>query len=147
MKADDDDAIKKRARMVLHPPPPFHKIPSAVKGAFLSQSRNQEDQQTAAMISSKKSMTKLERELERDWSLSLTAAFAFADSLTHGACGHDPIELNITAWNTLIKACCYRGAFHRALKILNETLPQKGVDPDSISYNTILAGLARVVSL
>ena len=124
----------------------FIKFQVQSRGHFY-QSRNQEDQQTAAMISSKKSMTKLERELEHDWSLSLTAAFAFADSLTHGACGHDPIELNITAWNTLIKACCYRGAFHRALKILNETLPQKGVDPDSISYNTILAGLARVVSL
>ncbi|KAL3779302.1 hypothetical protein ACHAWO_006847 [Cyclotella atomus] len=145
MKADDDDAIKKRARMILNSPPPFHKIPSAVRGASLSQSQNQEEtQQTKATTSNTKSRTKLERELERDWSLSLTAAFAFADSLTHGACGHDPIELNISAWNTLIKACCYRGAFHRALKILNETLPQKGVDPNSISYNTILAGLARV---
>lgn len=93
-----------------------------------------------------KSMTKFEWEMERDWSLSLTAAFAFADSLTHGACGHQPIELNLGGWNALIKACCYRGAFHRALKILNETMPQKGIEPDSFSYNTILAGLARVVS-
>jgi pentatricopeptide repeat protein len=50
----------------------------------------------------------------------------------------------VGSWNCLIKACCYRGAFHRALKILNETMPQKGIEPDSYSYNTILAGLARV---
>ena len=147
MKADDEEMIlKTRVRMNMHPPPPFHKIPSAVKGASLAQSRNQEENVQLAEKKFAKPMTKLEWELERDWSLSLTAAFAFADSLTHGACGHDPIELNIAAWNALIKACCCRGAFHRALKILNETLPQKGVDPDSVSYNTILAGLARVVS-
>ena len=147
MKADDEEMIlKTRVRMNMHPPPPFHKIPSAVKGASLAQSRNQEENIELAEKKFAKPMTKLEWELERDWSLSLTAAFAFADSLTHGACGHDPIELNITAWNALIKACCCRGAFHRALKILNETLPQKGVNPDSVSYNTILAGLARVVS-
>jgi pentatricopeptide repeat protein len=144
MKADDDDTIKTRVRMVMHPPPPFHKIPSAVKGASLSTSKNEEENVQSTEKKFAKSMTKLEWELERDWSLSLTAAFAFADSLTQGACGHDPIELNIDAWNALIKACCYRGAFHRALKILNETLPQKGIDPDSFSYNTIMAGLARV---
>jgi pentatricopeptide repeat protein len=145
MKADDDESnIKTRVRMNMHPPPPFHKIPSAIKGAPVFQSSIDEKQQSTTNTLSKP-MTKLEHELERDFSLSLTAAFAFADSLTHGACGHDPIELNATAWNALIKACCYRGAFHRALKILNETMPQKGVEPDSYSYNTILAGLARVV--
>jgi len=158
MKADDDEVnLKTRLRMNMHPPPPFHKIPSAVKGAPLFQSRDhrpfshmlpsqsptEENQQPAAKPL-KKPMTKFEWELERDWSLSLTAAFAFADSLTHGACGHDPIELDLACWNALIKACCYRGAFHRALKLLNETMPQKGIEPDSFSYNTILAGLARV---
>ena len=147
MKADDDEMIlKTRVRMNMHPSPPFHKIPSAVKGASLSQGRNQEVNEQTPTLKFAKPMTKLEWELERDWSLSLTAAFAFADSLTHGACGHEPIELNIAAWNALIKACCYRGAFHRALKILDETLPQKGIDPDRFSYNTILSGLARVVS-
>eukprot|EP00956_Cyclotella_meneghiniana_P003466 scaffold4216_cov45-Cyclotella_meneghiniana.AAC.5 len=137
-----DDEPKTRVRMNMHPPPPFHKIPSRVKGVYLSQSQIPDQNQETT--ESTKQMTKLEWELERDWSHSLTAAFAFADSLTHGACGHDPIELNLHAWNTLIKACCYRGAFHRALMILNETLPQKGIDPDNFSYNTILAGMARV---
>jgi hypothetical protein len=148
MQADDEEMnLKYRTRMSMRPGPPYHKIPSAVKGLSLSQSRNQEEVQQSAMKTlDRKQMTKLESELERDWSLALTAAFAFADSLTHGACGHDPIELNLSAWNALIKACCYRGALHRALKILNETLPQKGIDPDSYSYNTILAALARVVS-
>jgi hypothetical protein len=76
----------------------------------------------------------------------LTAAFAFADSLTHGACGHDPINLDLTSWNILIKACCYRGALWRAMDILNNTLPNNGIEPDSFSYNTVLGGLARVVS-
>eukprot|EP00804_Cyclotella_cryptica_P009629 CCRYP_006301-RC/>CCRYP_006301-RC protein AED:0.25 eAED:0.25 QI:156/1/1/1/0.75/0.6/5/1622/800 len=158
MMADDEEVnLKTRVRMNMHPPPPFHKIPSAVKGAPLFQSRDRspfshmlssqsptEENQQPAAKPFKKPLTKFEWELERDWSLSLTAAFAFADSLTHGACGHDPIELDLPCWNALIKACCYRGAFHRALKILNETMPQKGIDPDSFSYNTILAGLARV---
>ena len=78
--------------------------------------------------------------------MSLTAAFAFADSLTHGACGHGPIQLDLTSWNILIKACCYRGALWRAMEILNDTLPKNGIRPDTFSYNTILAGLARVVS-
>lgn len=146
MEANAEQQIpKNRIRMNMHPPPPFHKIPSRVKGISLSQSQIPDQNQQTTEKTEK--MTKLEWELERDWSHSLTAAFAFADSLNHGACGHDPIELNLHAWNTLIKACCYRGAFHRALMILNETLPQKGIDPDTISYNTILAGMARVVSV
>lgn len=83
---------------------------------------------------------------ERDFSLSLTAAFAFADSLTHGACGHNPIKLDLTSWNTLVKACCYRGAMWRALEILNDTLPKQGITPNAFTYNTIIAGLARLVS-
>jgi len=156
-----------KVRMIMHPPPPFHKIPSAVKNAPLIQNRDQRPfsfegssgispsstnfSPTSSSIHQMnpydrkpKSMTKLEWELEREWSLSLTAAFAFADSLTHGACGHSPIELDVVGWNSLIKACCYRGAFHRALKILNDTMPAKGIQPDSFSYNTVLAGLARV---
>ena len=153
---------KTKPRMIMHPLPPFHKIPSHVEGANLtlnsdhqrpisfvkapswssSSSSLQHEQQTN--VSRTMSKTKYEWEVDREWSLSLTAAFAFADSLTHGACGHDPIELNVGGWNCLVKACCYRGAFHRALKILNETMPQKGIEPDSYSYNTILAGLARV---
>ena len=154
---------KTKPRMIMHPPPPFHKIPSNVKETPLA--RSSEEHKTLSFVGaprssttvsssssllhptyaeSRKTKTKYEWEVDREWSLSLTAAFAFADSLTHGACGHVPIELNVGSWNCLIKACCYRGAFHRALKILNETMPQKGIEPDSFSYNTILSGLARV---
>lgn len=156
----DSSSTKERTkpRMIMHPLPPFHKIPSHVEGANLAMnsdhqrpisfvkasSRSSSSNQQEPAQSIKTPKTKYEWEVDREWSLSLTAAFAFADSLTHGACGHDPIELNVGGWNCLIKACCYRGAFHRALKILNETMPQKGIEPDSYSYNTILAGLARV---
>ena len=145
---DDVEGIVDNARlkMRMHSPPPFRKIPSAAKGsAFPHDTEGVRNEglpnETASSGSGK---TKYDQEIEREYSLSLTAAFAFADSLTHGACGHAPIELDITSWNALIKACCNRGAFHRALKILNETLPQKGIEPDYYSYNAILAGLARV---
>eukprot|EP00986_Skeletonema_menzelii_P003720 scaffold1185_cov143-Skeletonema_menzelii.AAC.14 len=141
-----------KIRMAMQPLPPFHKIPSSVKGVPLIRNRYQpipnEGPSKATGTRSdeiqNKTMTKYEWELDRDWSLALTAAFAFADSLTHGACGHDPIELDVVGWNILIKACCRRGAIHRALKILNETMPQKGIEPDTYSYNTVLAALARV---
>ncbi len=160
---DDDDDEKQssmptqsnrrtKIRMSMQPLPPFHKIPSSVKGVPLIRNRYQpipnegsfKANETSSDGVQHKTMTKYEWELDRDWSLALTAAFAFADSLTHGACGHDPVELDVVGWNILIKACCRRGAIHRALKILNETMPQKGVEPDTYSYNTILAALARV---
>ena len=154
---------KTKPRMSMNAPPPFYKIPSSVRetplafgselkpysfvGAPSSTTVSSSDSSPSLQptyAQSRKTKTKYEWEVDREWSLSLTAAFAFADSLTHGACGHDPIELDVGSWNCLIKACCYRGAFHRAFKILNETMPQKGIEPDSFSYNTILAGLARV---
>ena len=155
---DDDDYEKQSSmptiiRMDMQPLPPFHKIPSSVKGAPLIRNRYQpisnevsssKANETSSDEVQNNTMTKYEWELDRDWSLALTAAFAFADSLTHGACGHDPIDLDVVGWNILIKACCRRGAIHRALKILNETMPQKGIEPDTYSYNTILAALARV---
>lgn len=154
---DLQDEKKTKVRMMMHPPPPFHKIPGNVKGMPLAQGSSLDHNTSAFVGVSKttmdaeskdpqyrKAQTKYEWEVDREWSLTLTAAFAFADSLTHGACGHDPIELDVGGWNCLIKACCYRGAFHRALKILNETMPQKGIEPDSFSYNALLAGLARV---
>jgi len=148
-----------KPRMIMHPPPPFHKIPSSVKDSSLARSSEHKPyvfvgapkSATTASSSSppqptsvQSIKTKLDWEVDNEWSLSLTAAFAFADSLTHGACGHEPIELDVGAWNCLIKACCYRGALHRALNILDKTMPQKGIEPDIYSYNTILAGLARV---
>merc|ERR1712218_430377 len=75
---------------------------------------------------------------------SLTAAFAFAESLTYGACGHEPITLDLQSWNTLIKACCHRGAIWKALQILNETMPKNDIQPDLYTYNTILSGIARL---
>ena len=32
------------------------------------------------------------------------------------------------------------------MEILNETLPRQGIEPDAFTYNTIIAGLARVVN-
>ena len=72
--------------------------------------------------------------------MPLTAAFAFADSLTHGACGHDPIQLNLQSYNILIKVCCYRGALWKALELLEE----QQHEPDTFTYNTLLSALARV---
>ncbi len=34
----------------------------------------------------------------------------------------------------------------RALEILNDTMPNNGIEPDKVTYNTILSGLARLVS-
>jgi len=124
---------KVRMKMRQHMPP-YYKLPSEIKlNGDLVKRPNREE-----LIS------RLKWEKEKDFSLSLTAAFAFADSLTHGACGHGPIQLDLTSWNILIKACCYRGALWRAMEILNDTLPKNGIQPDTFSYNTILAGLARV---
>jgi len=136
-------------RMVMHPPPPFYKIPSAVKGQSLTDPYAAFDgvsrDSAAATPQHEEARTKYEWEVHRGgWSPSLTAAFAFADSLTHGACGHPPIELDVAGWNCLIKACCHQGAFHRGIRILEETMPQKGVAPNVFSYNALLSGLARV---
>jgi hypothetical protein len=123
-----------RLRLKYCPPPNYYKVPSQSKDKLV------------AIPHEKDRKPKLDFEMDPHWSLPLTAAFSFADSLTHGACGHAPIALDLTSWNTLIKACCYRGALWRALQILQVTLPQQGIEPDTVSYNTILAGLARVVS-
>ena len=125
---------KVRLRMKFCPPPNYYKVPSDSKDKVVSMPHETDRK------------PKLDFEMDPHWSLPLTAAFSFADSFTHGACGHDPIVLDRTSWNTLIKACCYRGALWRALQILQVTMPQQGIQPDTLSYNTILAGLARVVS-
>ena len=119
---------KHRAKLIWRPPAPLEKIPSEAAGVKFGESR----------------MTKMEWEQKQDWSLPLTAAFAFADSLTHGACGHDPIELDVTSWNLLIKACCYRGALWRAIQIVDDTMPSKGIEPNAYSYTLLLDGLAKV---
>jgi len=124
-----------RVKMRFRPPPNYYKVPSESRDKLVS------------MPGETTRKTKLEFETDPNWSLPLTAAFSFADSLTHGACGHAPITLDLTSWNTLIKICCYRGALWRAMQILEVTMPQQGIRPNTLSYNTILAGLARVVSV
>uniref|UniRef100_A0A7S2U743 Pentacotripeptide-repeat region of PRORP domain-containing protein n=1 Tax=Attheya septentrionalis TaxID=420275 RepID=A0A7S2U743_9STRA len=123
-----------KVRVQYNPPPPYHKVPSLVKDTGVMRPDD-----TAG-----KRISKLDRESDKDWSLPLTAALVFADSLTQGACGHDPISLNLQSYNVLIKACCYRGALWRALHILNKVLPRQNLEPNTTTYNIILSGMARV---
>ena len=125
---------KVKVRMRMRDPPPYHKVPSRVKGTLVKRFGDEGGG----------GITKLQQESEKSWSPALTAAFAFADSLTHGACGHQPIELNKKSWNILIAACCNRGAIWRAMQICEETMPNNGFEPDIYTYNTILNALARV---
>jgi len=126
---------KARVRMkMVHSMPPYYKMPS----------ENKVSSSKVRMPNKNDLKPKLEWEMDRDFSMSLTSAFAFADSLTHGACGHKAIELDRVSWNVLVRACVYRGAMMRALEILNDKMPNNGIDPDKVTYNTILSGLARV---
>ena len=113
-------------------PPPFYKVPSQVKGKLLYRS------------SSKIGKLKFDREVEPEYSLPLAAAFAFADSLEHGACGHKPIDLDVGSYNALIKASVCRGALWRAKHVLETTMPAAGIVPNQKSYNFLLLGLAAV---
>jgi pentatricopeptide repeat protein len=122
-----------RVKMKFRPPPRYYKVPSESRDKLV------------ALPGEMQRRLKLDLESDPNWSVPLTAAFSFADSLTHGACGHPPMELDVVSWNTLMKACCYRGSLWRAMQLLKDTMPQQGIEPDTISYNTILAGLARVV--
>ena len=137
----DEDAVHQMAhfrnqpvkvKMQMRPPPPYHKIPSQVRGKLVRKPGTEIKQ------------LKLDRELDPDWSPPLSAAISFADSLTQGACGHDPIDLNLISYSTLIKACVNRGSLWRAMHILDEVMPSNGIDPDVITYNTLLKGLSRV---
>jgi pentatricopeptide repeat protein len=114
--------------------PPFYKVPATVKGKMLFSDTDKRNGQF-----------KLERESDPEWSLALTAAFAFTESLQHGACGHDGITLNRGSYNALVKACCHRGAMWRALKLLDTDMVQDdNTTPNIVTYNHILGGLARV---
>jgi pentatricopeptide repeat protein len=127
-------------------PPPFYKIPAQVRGKLLFRA---DDNHGGGQF-------RLERETEPEYSIPLAAAFAFADSLQQGACGHDPVVFNVGSYNALIKVCVYRGALWRAMHVLDTMLPNAplvvdhrggvGVklQPNHISYNLLLAGLARV---
>ena len=119
-------------RLSMRPPPPYHKIPSQVRGKLVRKPGSEVKQ------------LKLDRESDPDWSPPLTSAITFADSLTQGACGHDPIELDLVSYSILIKACVNRGSLWRAMHILDEVMPSNGIEPDAVAYNTLLYGLARV---
>ena len=125
---------KIKVQMKMRDPPPYHKVPSRVKGSLVKRFGDEEGG----------GITKLQQESEKSWSPGLTAAFAFADSLTHGACGHQPIALNKKSWNILIAACCNRGAIWRAMQIAEETMPNNGFEPNIYTYNAILCALSRV---
>ncbi len=121
-----------KIRLSMRPPPPYHKIPSQVRGKMVRKP------------GSKVMQLKLDRECDPDWSPPLTAAITFADSLTQGACGHGPIELDLVSYSTLVKVCVNRGSLWRAMHILDEIMPSNGIEPDVIAYNTLLYGLANV---
>jgi pentatricopeptide repeat protein len=123
-------------------PPPFYKIPAQVQGKLLYRANDPPDQRDGKL--------RIQLESEPDYSIPLAAAFAFAHSLQQGACGHDPIVFNIECFNALIKACVYRGALWRAMNVLDTVIRNSTDDdgillrPNHVSYNMILAGLARV---
>ena len=125
---NDDETKQRRVKVKWKRPPRYYKIPSEAKGQVYGVDRK----------------SRLEHEMRPSFSLALTAAFGFAESLQHGTCGHDPIALDLVSYNTLIKACCYRGALCRAMHVLEDMIPQAGLQPDIVSYNTVLEGLARV---
>jgi len=142
-----------KVRLKLKAPPPYYKVPTDVQGKMLSVpiaskkkplKQNLNKVQSDSQPQPQKQQLKIDREIEPDWSVTLTAAFAFADSLTHGACGHDPIQLQRVHYNILIKTCIYRGALWRAMHILDTVMPAANVTPDNRSYDVLLSGLARV---
>jgi len=116
----------------MQPPPPYHKIPSQVRGKLVRKPGSDIKQ------------LKIERESDPDWSPVLTSAISFADSLKQGACGHDPIELDLISYSILMKVCVNRGSLWRAMHIIDEVMPANGIEPDIIAYNTLLIGLSKV---
>jgi len=112
--------------------PPYYKVPAQVRGKLLYRT------------DSEKGQLKLERENEPEYSIPLAAAFAFAESLQHGACGHEAIRLDRGSYNALIKACVHRGALWRAMHLLDTTMPSSKAKPNVVSYNLVLSGLAAV---
>jgi pentatricopeptide repeat protein len=129
-----------KVQLNMRPPPPYHKIPSQVRGKLVRKPGS-----SAATNNGNIKQLKLDRESDPDWSPALTSAISFADSLKQGgACGHDPIELDLISYTTLMKACVYRGSLWRAMHILDEIMPKEGIKPDIVAYNVLLDGLARV---
>jgi pentatricopeptide repeat protein len=121
-----------RPRIKMRPPPPYHKIPSQVRGKLVRKPGSDIKQ------------LKLERESDPDWSPVLTSAISFADSLKQGACGHDPVELDLISYSILMKVCVNRGSLWRAMHIIDEVMPANRIEPDIVAYNTLLIGLSKV---
>ncbi|KAG7361307.1 PPR: pentatricopeptide repeat domain containing protein [Nitzschia inconspicua] len=121
-----------KVKMKMKPPPPYHKVPSQVEGKLIRKAGTDIKQ------------LKLEVESEPEWSPALTSAISFADSLKQGACGHDPIELDLYSYSILMNACINRGSLWRAMHIIDEVMPANGIEPDVVAYNILLIGLARV---
>lgn len=121
-----------RPRIKMRPPPPYHKIPSQVRGKLVRKPGSDIKQ------------LKLERESDPDWSPVLTSAISFADSLKQGACGHHPVELDLISYSILMKVCINRGSLWRAMHILDEVMPANKIEPDIVAYNTLLIGLSKV---
>jgi len=121
-----------QVRINMRPPPPYHKIPSQVRGKLVRKPGSDIKQ------------LKLDRESDPDWSPVLTSAISFADSLKQGACGHDPVELDLISYSILMRVCVNRGSLWRAMHILDEVMPANKIKPDIIAYNTLLIGLSKV---
>ena len=113
--------------------PPYYKVPAQAKGQIFQPAGDGGPERT-----------KLQLETEPEYSPTLAAAFAFADSLQHGACGHKPIVLDVHCYNALIKACVQRGALWRAMQVLDVTMPSADCTPNNVSYLLLLNGLAAV---
>jgi pentatricopeptide repeat protein len=121
-----------KVKMKMRPPPPYHKVPSQIEGKLIRKPGTDVKR------------LKLQVESEPDWSPALTSALSFADSVKQGACGHDPIELNLYSYSILMNVCVNRGSLWRAMHILDEVMPANGIDADTVAYNILLIGLARV---
>lgn len=155
-------------------PPPFYKVPSQVKGQLLfrtSNVTNKIEEKRVEGDESKKATAnhevgqgknkfkedtennkevgqyRIEREMDPNFCVTLTAAFAFADSIERGVCGHKGIQLYTESYNELIRACVNRGSLWRAMHIIDQntaSINNNNLKPDILSYNLLLAGLARV---
>jgi hypothetical protein len=113
--------------------PPAYKVPAQARGRLFFSPTDPDN-----------GKFKLERESEPEYSIPLAAAFSFCDSLQQGACGHQPLDLDVGSHNALIKACVHRGALWRAMDVLDTVMPTSGCEPNNISFDLILGGLAAV---
>lgn len=123
----------------MNKPPKSSKIPSAAKekkelmNQHRSGKRNNSDKNSDMISMSESSMHP-----------QLKETLSFANSLTHGAQGHPPIDLDIVSYNTLMKACVYRGDFWKAMHIKDQIMPSKNMSPDIYTYNSLISYLSRV---